>query len=366
MKIVIAPDKFKGSLTAKEVCDALSLGIQKTNPSIEIISKPLADGGDGSLAVLAHYFEVQTIHCEVQDPLFRPIVASYKMANQTAYIEMATASGLVLLTEEERNPLFTTSLGTGALIVDALQKKATEIFLFIGGSATNDGGIGIAHALGYRFYDQHNQLLAPIGQSLPLITYIDNSQLKFDPAAVSIQVICDVNNPFFGPNGAAYVYAPQKGATPESVQYLDLGLRNLSQQLLQQQYPPIGLLKGAGAAGGVGGGAVAFLGAQLVSGIETFLKITAVESDLKDCDIVITGEGKLDSQSIQGKVVSGICQLAERYQIPVIAVCGAMEATALETLPIQQAYSIIERSASLEEAMTKGKEKLEEIGASLF
>ena len=366
MKILLAPDKFKGSLTAKEVCDALTVGIHDTNKAVEIIAKPLADGGDGSLEVLSHYLDLQTMECAVHDPLFRPIFATYKMTAETAYIEMAAASGLVLLKEEERNPLFTSSIGTGELIANALKKGVHQIYLFIGGSATNDGGIGIAHALGYRFYDENNYPLSPIGRSLPLITRIDNSQLLFDPKAVDIQVVCDVNNPFFGPNGAAYIYAPQKGATPEQVAYLDLGLRNLSQQLIYHNYSLIGLLKGAGAAGGIGGGAVAFLKATLLSGIDTFLQITSVESDLKDCDIVITGEGKLDGQSIQGKVVSGVCQLAQRYNKQVIAVCGSMEEEALATLNIQKAYSIVERSASIHEAMTRGKEKLIEIGSTLF
>jgi len=362
MKILIAPDKFKGSLTANEVCEALSKGIKQTNKEVEIISKPLADGGDGSLEVLSHYVDLQTITLTVHDPLFRPIQASYKLSGETAYIEMATASGLVLLKEEEQNPLFNTSIGTGELIKDALQKGATSIYLFIGGSATTDGGIGIAHALGYRFYDERDQLLSPIGRSLNLIHRIDKSQLLFDPKKIQVQVICDVNNPFFGKQGAAYVYAPQKGATPEQVAYLDFGLRNLAQQLIYHQFPAIGLVAGAGAAGGVGGGAIAFLGATLVAGIDTFLQITKLEEILKDCDLVITGEGKLDSQSIQGKVVSGVCQLAKQYQKRVIAVCGSIDKKVLEELSIDSAYSILERSADLEEAFTTAKEKLEEIG----
>jgi len=365
MKILIAPDKFKGSLTAKEVCDALSEGIQQSHPTAEIIAKPLADGGDGSLDVLSHYFDVQTITTSVHDPLFRPIQAHYLIANQTAYIEMATASGLVLLKEEERNPLFTSSIGTGELIADALKKGVHQIYLFIGGSATNDGGIGIAHALGYRFYDKNNYPLSPIGRSLHLITRIDNSQLLFDPKAVDIQVVCDVNNPFFGPNGAAYIYAPQKGATPEQVPYLDLGLRQLSQQLMYYGYPPIGLVEGAGAAGGVGGGAIAFLNAALVSGIATFLQITQLETILKDCDIVITGEGKLDGQSVQGKVVSGVCQLAKKYGKPIIAVCGMAEHTALPQLDLQEVFTILERSLSIEEAMLTASPKLRKIGKEI-
>ncbi len=365
MKILIAPDKFKDSLTAKEVCDALTRGIRKTNSEVTISCKPLADGGDGSLEVLSHYVELETIPCTVHDPLFRPMAANYKMADQTAYIEMAAASGLVLLKEAERNPLFTTSIGTGELIRDALQKGATSIYLFIGGSATNDGGIGIAHALGYRFYDSQDQLLSPIGRSLNLIHRIDNSQLLFDVEKVQLQVICDVNNPFFGKNGAAYVYAPQKGATAEQVPYLDMGLRNLAQQLMYHRLPPIGLLAGAGAAGGIGGGAVAFLNAELVSGMDTFIQITQLEAAIKACDVLITGEGKLDEQSMQGKVVSGVCQLAEKYKIPVIAVCGDATISSSDTLKIRRIYTILERCKSLKEAMENAESILEEIGSSM-
>ena len=366
MKILIAPDKFKGSLTAKEVCDALTKGIQKANKKVEIISKPLADGGDGSLEVLSHYFDVQTVQLTAHDPLFRPIQASYKIADQTAYIEMATASGLVLLQEEERNPLFTSSIGTGELLLDALRKGATHIYLFIGGSATNDGGIGIAHALGYRFYDENDHLLSPIGRSLNLIHRIDSSQLLVDVEAITIQVVCDVNNPFFGKNGAAYVYAPQKGATPEQVSYLDLGLRRLSQQLIYHGYPPVGLVAGAGAAGGVGGGSMAFLKAKLVSGIDTFLEITSLASAMQICDMVITGEGKLDGQSMQGKVVNGVCQLARQYNKPVIVVCGMIEKNALANFPIQKAYSILARSTSVHEAMENAFDKLTAIGEEMM
>ena len=366
MKILLAPDKFKGSLTAKEVCDALTVGIHDTNKAVEIIAKPLADGGDGSLEVLSHYLDLQTMECAVHDPLFRPIFATYKMTAETAYIEMAAASGLVLLKEEERNPLFTTSIGTGELMKDAFQKGATSIYLFIGGSATNDGGIGIAHALGYRFFDEHDQLLSPIGRSLNLIHRIDRSKVVFDSTKINVQVICDVNNPLYGEQGAAHIYAPQKGATQEAVQYLDFGLRNLAQQLIHHQLPPIAMVAGAGAAGGVGGGAIAFLGASLVSGIDTFLKITNLESSLSISDIVITGEDKLDQQSLQGKVISGVCNLAKQYNKPVLAICGTIEIEDLRPLGIQKGFSILERSDTKEEAMKYAKEKLIEIGAILL
>ncbi len=366
MKILIAPDKFKGSLSAEEVCTALSKGIKKANSNVEIITRPMADGGDGSLEVLAHYFDLKTITVEVDDPLFRPINASYKMVDTTAYIEMAAASGLALLKKKERNCMETSSFGTGELILDAIRKGATTIYLFIGGSATNDAGMGIASALGWSFYDKGGGLLVPIGESLNEVSRIDGSFLSYQPAKVKFKVICDVNNPFYGENGAAYIYAPQKGATPDEVKILDDGLRNLAEVLKTGGYADIADVSGAGAAGGVGGGGIAFLNAELVAGIATFLEITALEKQIENCDLVITGEGKLDAQTEQGKVISGVCALAAKYDKPVIAVCGAVEKNAVNKLNLKQVYTVIERVESLEKAMSETSEILEEIGYQLF
>lgn len=366
MKILIAPDKFKGSLSAQEVCTALSKGLKKNNPNLEIITRPMADGGDGSLEVLAHYFDLKTITVEVDDPLFRPINASYKMVGTTAYIEMAAASGLALLGKKERNCMETTSFGTGELILDAIRKGATSIYLFIGGSATNDAGMGIASALGWSFYNKGGELLVPIGESLTAVSRIDGTFLFYKPAKVKFKVICDVNNPFYGEQGAAYIYAPQKGATPDEVKILDNGLRNLAEQLKAADYTDIAEVPGAGAAGGVGGGAIAFLNADLVSGIQTFIEITELETQIKDCDLVITGEGKLDAQTEQGKVISGVCQLAKKYDKTVIAVCGAADENAAKKLGIQKVYTVIERSNSLEEAMSQTADKLVDLAKDIL
>lgn len=365
MKILIAPDKFKGSLSAQAVCVALSNGVKKANPNLEIITRPMADGGDGSLEVLAHYLDLQTITVEVEDPLFRPINASYKLVGTTAYIEMAAASGLALLKEKERNCMDTSSFGTGELILEAIRKGATTIYLFIGGSATNDAGMGIASALGWSFYSKGGELLVPIGENLTEVNRIDGTFLFYNPAKVEFKIICDVNNPFYGENGAAYVYAPQKGATVEEVKELDKGLRHLAEFLKANNYADIADIPGAGAAGGVGGGAIAFLNAELVSGIATFLEMTELEVAVKNCDLVITGEGKLDAQTEQGKVISGVCALAKKYNKPVIAVCGAADKKVAEKLGIQQIYTVLERAESLEEAMNKTAEKLIEIGKEM-
>ena len=365
MQVLLAPDKFKGSLSAQGVCQALTRGLLKTNPDLSIISRPLADGGDGSLEILGHYFELETFECTVQDPLGRLISASYKKTANTAYIEMSKASGLVLLSSEERNCMKTTSFGTGELILDAINKGVQEIYLFIGGSATNDGGMGVAEALGYQFFDSSGKRLAPIGENLIKVDKIDNSQLKVDLNEVSIHVVCDVNNPFSGKNGAAFVYAAQKGASEEEIIFLDKGLAHLAEKLTHHGFPDINEIPGAGAAGGIGGGSIAFLGAKLISGIQMFLNISELDSFIKNTDLIITGEGKLDGQTEQGKVVSGVCELARKNDVPVIAVCGAAEDGLAKKLGLKDVFTVLSYSSSIEEAMTKTAEKLEEIGRGI-
>ena len=363
--ILIAPDKFKSSLSAREVCGALSKGILKSNPQAQIITMPMADGGDGSLAVLAHYRKGEFVKCVVQNPLGEPVQASYFQSDRTAYIEVAAASGLALLSPEQRNCLHTSSYGTGQLIADALGRGAREIVLFLGGSATNDGGTGIATALGYTFLDTQGRVLKPTGQHLAAIQTIEWYGLTFDPAKVKFQVICDVDNPFYGPRGAAYGYAAQKGATPSEIRQLDDGLKNLATRLANHGYPDIASLPGAGAAGGIGGGAVALLGADIRSGIRFFMDLTGVEAILRDCKLVVTGEGKLDRQTERGKVVSGICDLAKKYGKPVTAVCGDAERPLPESLYLNRVFTIRERCDSTGEAIRRAAEILERIGSEL-
>lgn len=365
MNILLCPDKFKGSLTAREVCAALHRGLAPRYPDAEIVSRPLADGGDGSLDVLEDYLDVRTVTIECSDPLGRPIQASYRRSGSAAYIEVAAASGLVLLREAEREVLKTSSLGTGQLMAHAVEHGVQEVFLFLGGSATNDAGMGIAHALGYRFLDDSGQALPPIGKHLGKVASIDQSGLIPEMANVKVHVVCDVDNPLFGPNGAAYVYAPQKGATESDVELLDEGLRNLAKKLVAAGYPDVGELPGAGAAGGIGGGAVAFLNGHLQSGTATFLEISQLEKQVKEADLIITGEGFLDAQTAQGKLISGVCDLAHQHGKPIIGVCGGAEDGIAESLGLKQLYTIMDRSDSLAEAMNKAAEKLEEIGEKI-
>lgn len=365
MTILIAPDKFKGSLSAVEVCEAIQAGIHRFDTNVKICIHPLADGGEGSLEILQQYIDSQKISLTVADPLMRPIQAQYLIAEQTAYIEMSAASGLVLLAKSERNCMNTSTLGTGEMILDAIRRGIRDIVLFIGGSATNDVGTGMASALGYRFLDADKNTINPIGKNLSEIKFIDNKNLLSDLADVSVRVLCDVTNPLYGTQGAAYTYARQKGANDEEIEHLDKGLRNIAKVLKAQDYPDIADLEGAGAAGGMGGGAVAFLGAKMVSGINFFIELTDLEAKIQTTDLVITGEGKLDYQTLKGKVVSGVATMANRHGIPVIAVCGANTLQGDE-LGLKNIYSVMDISQSVEEAMRDAKEKVSDLAFQIM
>ncbi|MEL6942247.1 MAG: glycerate kinase [Bacteroidota bacterium] len=316
MTVLIAPDKFKGSLSALEVGKAIENGIKKHDTSINCIIHPLADGGDGSVDILSNFLDVRRINVQVNDPLRRKIQTYYYLSEKTAFIELAAASGLVLLGKKERNPLKTSTYGSGQMILDAIQKGATKIFLFLGGSATNDAGIGIAQALGFRFLNQYDKELAPIGENLIHIQKIDTSQLKFPIEELEFNCLCDVQNPFCGEHGASFVYAAQKGADEKAILQLDEGLAHFAKIIQQQFAIEIQNVAGSGAAGGIAGGLLGLLNAKIKSGIDTILELSQFEEKLKTADILISGEGKLDHQTLEGKVVSGVATLARRYQKP--------------------------------------------------
>ena len=321
MKILIAPDKFKGSLTATQVCNAIEKGILKSYPNTGITKIPLADGGEGSLESLESSLKFKRIYLEVHDPLFRPINSFYGIKNNTAYIEMALASGLPLLNEENRNPMFTTSLGTGELILDAVKKGVEHVYLFIGGSATNDCGMGIASALGFRFLDAEGNELKPIGSNLKKVNVIDSSN-AIDLNGINFTVLTDVLNPLFGSNGAAYIFAPQKGASKTEVIELDEGLRNFSGVIKETFGKDISQIPGSGAAGGIGGGAVAFCNAEIKSGIESILDMLNLNTLINNSDLIITGEGLFDKQTLEGKVVKGIMDRCRQFNKPLGIICG--------------------------------------------
>ncbi len=365
--ILIAPDKFKGSLGASEVARAIGEGISSVLPELDILYQPMADGGDGSIDLLHELWELTAHQVEVHDPLFRPIQARYYTSRDAAFVEMAQASGLALLHEAERNCLHTTSLGTGELIQDAVRRGFKRINLFIGGSATNDAAMGIASALGYTFLDINGQPLSPIGGNLGQVNRIQGCEQATAIRDLDIQIVCDVNNPFYGKNGAAHVYGPQKGADEATVELLDAGLLHMDTVFQQSGLGSVQSLPGAGAAGGVGGGMSALFGAQLTAGIDLFIKMFDLEKKVQQADVIITGEGRLDSQSFQGKVVGGMLRLCQQYQKPLIVICGQqqLDEVKYDTNTLSQVLSLLDYAPSVEEAMAQPAQYLRLIGAGL-
>lgn len=355
MKFVIAPDKFKGSLTGFEFCNAVEEGLRMVFPDAEILKMPLADGGDGTIEVVKHYLTGEKITLKVNDPLFRPVSASYLYSpnSHIAYIEMAEASGLKLLKGTERNAMQSSTFGTGELIVDALEKGATEIILGIGGSATNDGGMGMANALGYRFLDKNGDELKPIGSNLIAVKKVDASKIHPKLRDLKVKVACDVSNPFYGENGAAKIYAAQKGASEEEIELLDEGLRNFAKTIKGQYNADLQKIKGAGAAGGIGGGAVVFLNAKLTSGIDLIKELADFDNAIDETDWIITGEGQLDEQTLSGKTINGVVISATKKQIPVAALCGSVGISIEQQKEFGLDYviSIVRGISTLKEAM---------------
>ncbi|MCB0630086.1 MAG: glycerate kinase [Saprospiraceae bacterium] len=360
MKIIVAPDKFKGSLSAREVCEAVKEGVLTERGDAEVIMHPLADGGEGSLDILASHLVAVEVETIVLNPLFQPVRASFLMNGDAAYIEMARASGLPLLRPDQRSARRTTTFGTGQLIRNALQRGARRIFLFVGGSATTDAGIGMASALGYRFLDAAGRNLRAVGENLARVHLIDASHLMFDPSEIEAVVVSDVLNPLHGPEGAAHVFAPQKGADQADVVFLDEGLRHLAGVIERDLGKQVADLPGAGAAGGLGAGGVAFLNASIQSGIESIIAATSLERQLPGTGLIITGEGMFDQQSLQGKVVSGVARLAKQYDIPVVVIAGNTSMTPEEYrgLGIRQVYTVMQDGWSLERAMREARERV--------
>ncbi|MDO9255646.1 MAG: glycerate kinase [Bacteroidales bacterium] len=355
-KIILAIDSFKGCLTSFEVAEACKSGILRVFPTCNVVIIPISDGGEGTLETLISATGGTIVSTIVHNPVMEKITASYGiLGNRTsAVIEMAKASGLTLIPNHRRNPLLTTTYGTGELIKDAIMKGCREILVGIGGSATNDAGIGMLQALGYRFYDKDHNLLGTGGQILEQVAFIDDSSKLPELDQTKFIIACDVNNPFAGENGAAYVYAPQKGATPEMVQQLDKGLKNIANLIFEKYQIDVQNIPGAGAAGGLGGAFVAFLNATLQSGIQVVLDKFEFECQIKNADLIITGEGKMDAQTLMGKAPQGILKAAQKEKIPVIAITGGFEqAYTLNSGGIDAVFSITPYPVSLDKAMDK-------------
>lgn len=321
IKVIIAPDKFKGSLTSMQACECIRSGVLQANKNAAIKIFPMADGGDGFATAIKYYWQTATVHCKAVNPLMKAIDASYEWdeTNKTAIIELASASGLMLLKEDEQNPLHTSTYGTGLLIQHAIEKGACKIIVGLGGSATNDAGIGILSALGFGFKNKQGNILPPVGASLSSVNSIEPPPLL---PSVEFVVACDVANTLFGRQGAAYIYAPQKGADGNAVKILDKGLRHFAYIIQLQTGKDIACFSGSGAAGGTAAGLAAFFKTQIVSGAKFIIDISKIEEQIEGAGIVITGEGKLDSQSLQGKAVYEIAMLAKKRQTPLIIFCG--------------------------------------------
>ncbi len=369
MKILVAPDKFKGSLSALQVCDAVAEGIFLVNPNIEVIKSPLADGGDGTARILTYHSNGTRKNKTVCDPLFRKTQAAYGISGDgsTAFIEIAAASGLNLLKNEERNCLLTTSYGTGELILDAIQSGVKKIILGIGGSATNDCGMGIGSALGYKFLDKDGKSLSPIGQNLQYVYQIDDGNLLFEPGTIDIKIACDVDNPLYGQQGAAHVFALQKGANEQAIQILDEGLKNINSVFIKKFHIDANTQPGAGAAGGVGAAGFVLLKAQLVPGVTLVTDQINFQELVKKADLIITGEGKIDSQTLRGKVIKGVSDIARKFHVPVVAICGAMEAdtTIIKELKLDFAASVINKPMDLEEAIAHARENVKQLAFNI-
>ncbi|MBX2970277.1 MAG: glycerate kinase [Cyclobacteriaceae bacterium] len=329
MNILIAPDKFKGTLSASQVCDSIELGLLRSGLKATIWKFPLADGGEGTLDIFLQHKNGRLIEIDVHDPLMRKIKAGYGLSGDgtVAFIEMASASGLTLLKTEERNPLRTTTFGTGEMIKDVVERGAEHIILGVGGSATNDAALGALVALGARVTDQSGGLIFPVGESLKQIAKIELQPVLDLMKGKRITAICDVDNAFYGSEGAAFTYALQKGADEVGVQILDAGLRHVANLVLRDLKIDLQKVYGSGAGGGFAGGAHAFMGAELRRGTDVVFDITNFYKAVAWSNIVITGEGKLDNQTLQGKLVHGVVRAIQKLGKPVYVICGESQLT---------------------------------------
>ena len=357
MKVVVSIDSLKGSLTSIEAGNAIKEGILSVNKEANVVVMPLADGGEGTVEALVEGMNGKTHVMSVTGPINEKVNAEYGILEEskTAIIEMAQASGLPLVPTELRNPLNTTTYGVGEIIKEAINKGCRNFIVGIGGSATNDGGVGMLQALGFEFLDKDNNVLGLGGKILNDIASIKTDNMLKELNECNFKIACDVNNPLYGPNGASHIYGPQKGATPEIIEELDKGLINLSEIVKKELGKDVAQVEGVGAAGGLGFAFLAFLNSKLESGIKIILDEINLEELVKDADIVITGEGRLDNQTAMGKAPIGVAKLAKKYGAKVIAMAGCITDDAVECNKegIDAYFAIVNKSMSIEEAMKK-------------
>jgi len=362
MKIVIAPDSYKESLSALEVATAIELGFREIFPSAQYVKLPVADGGEGTVEAMVAATGGRIVHVPVTGPLGERVEGFYGLSGdeQSAFIEMAAASGLELVAPSQRNPLKTTSWGTGELIRHALDVGVKHIIIGIGGSATNDGGAGMVQALGARLLDAEGHIIGPGGSELERLAKIDRSSLDRRLADCRIEVACDVTNPLTGEEGASAVFGPQKGATPEMIVMLDNALAHYAKVIARDLDIDVLHLAGGGAAGGMGAALYAFCGAQLRQGIEIVTDALHLDEQVADADLVITGEGRIDSQTIHGKVPVGVAKVAKRFNKPVIGIAGSLTADVgvVHDHGIDAVFSVIYTICSLEDALENAGENV--------
>ena len=364
MKIVIAPDSFKGNMTSLQVAAAIEKGIRRVLPKAKCVKVPMADGGEGTVQSLVDATGGKFVRKKVTGPRGKPVTARYGFLadGDTAVIEMAEASGLPLVSGKSKNPLLTTTYGTGELMLDAVQRGAKHIIIGIGGSATTDGGVGMAQAIGVKFLARNGRVISKKGAGgmLSTIDAIDMSEVNPAIKKAKITIASDVDNPLCGIRGAAHVFGPQKGATPVMVKTLDNNLRHLGRLIKRDVKKNIMTMPGAGAAGGLGAGLVAFAGAKMRSGVDIVVDATDLKQHLKGCDLVITGEGRVDFQTAFGKTPAGVAKAAKKFRVPVVAIGGGLadDARGVFAHGIDGLDSAAARDMSLEEAIALSKQHM--------
>lgn len=364
MKIVVAPDSFKGSIESKEAAHIISQAIQDFDASIEVVEIPMADGGEGTVQAMLHILGGEEIICEVEDPLGRKISAGYGWLpiEKTAIIETASASGLPLLTKLELAPAKASSFGTGQLIKDALDRGAEKLVIGLGGSATVDAGVGLFQALGLQAFDENGKNIERVGGRLDLIQGLDFQSLDDRLQQVKIIVASDVTSPLLGPDGAVYVFGPQKGITASELKSFEAGMTSFSEVMKREINKDCTLMPGSGAAGGIGFTLQSLVDVEFQSGLDLVVEMSDFRKHLKNTDLVITGEGKIDGQSILGKVPVGLSRIAKDRGIPVVAIAGGIgeDTNRLKLEGIEAVLSIVDGPMPIEEAMQNGKKLLYE------
>ncbi|TLP71848.1 glycerate kinase [Maribacter sp. ACAM166] len=370
MNIVVAPDSFKECLSSKKVAKAISKGILNVMPIAKIFEIPISDGGEGLLEAILPNAEGRLVSIEVLNPLSKPIKATYGILkdNKTAIIEMAKASGLELITEHEKNPLVTSTYGTGQLIKDALEKGCTTLIIGIGGSATNDGGVGLVKALGGKFLNANGIGINEGGGNLNQLSSIDISNLDKRITNCKILVACDVSNPLIGTDGASWVYGKQKGGSDSDLEFLDYNLKHYAAIIERDLGIDISKVPGSGAAGGTGAALLAFLKGDLVNGIELILDTIGMKEYIKKADLVFTGEGKIDEQTLNGKTIAGIAKMAKQYNVPVIVLTGKIgeRIEGLYKVGVCAIYAIANQPMSLSNAIKNAPVLLQECTSNIM